>query len=342
MNKTISINPELFKVSGTKRSSQKNRNDPNKQIKIRSHSQLKEKTKTFRKNHVLKFIRDQQAKNMQQIRNPDSISDTNSIDQSQSDSFSSDFEESLKFMNNLTTQTKHNQTLKSSIPISNSLLFHPPIECENVCLEMPTDLVKYTAPVGKFPNWGCLKNGTLPTYRNWRNVTQRNTQMPMQPQISHFIGNSDGNNNNNNPIQSTHNINNTPENEEPTKMQILQKIHEMQITPAKTPKIYYPKQQRTVRRTYKVGKLKNQPTVSILVSNKTIRNNTTTKTQLLKQTPMEEVRRVLIKKGFIKVGSSAPNDVLRKMYETTSLICGEIQNHNPDNLLYNFFNDVSK
>jgi hypothetical protein len=27
---------------------------------------------------------------------------------------------------------------------------------------------------------------------------------------------------------------------------------------------------------------------------------------------------------------------LRKMYETAMMMCGEIHNHNPDNLLYNY------
>ena len=45
-----------------------------------------------------------------------------------------------------------------------------------------------------------------------------------------------------------------------------------------------------------------------------------------------------MKHGFIKVGSATPNDVLRKMYETATLVCGEIVNHNPDNLLFNFMN----
>jgi hypothetical protein len=53
---------------------------------------------------------------------------------------------------------------------------------------------------------------------------------------------------------------------------------------------------------------------------------------------MSEVKKYLIKRGFIKVGSVAPNDVLRKMYEDAVLMCGEVQNHNPDNLLYNFLN----
>jgi hypothetical protein len=62
---------------------------------------------------------------------------------------------------------------------------------------------------------------------------------------------------------------------------------------------------------------------------------------MLRQIPIQEVRKYLIKKGFIKVGTTAPNDVLRKMYESVSLICGEVQNHNPENLLYNFMNDTS-
>jgi hypothetical protein len=46
--------------------------------------------------------------------------------------------------------------------------------------------------------------------------------------------------------------------------------------------------------------------------------------------------------GFIKIGTNAPNDVLRQMYENTKLICGEVKNHNPENLLYNYFNDTSE
>ena len=103
------------------------------------------------------------------------------------------------------------------------------------------------------------------------------------------------------------------------------------------PMIQKKKQKRILRRTYRVGKSKHYPKVAVLVSNKTLRNQTSTKIQLLKQTPMDEVKRELIKKGLIKVGSAAPNDVLRKMYESVELVCGDIQNHNPENLLYNYF-----
>jgi hypothetical protein len=98
------------------------------------------------------------------------------------------------------------------------------------------------------------------------------------------------------------------------------------------------KQKKTVRRTFHIGKSKTVPKISVLVTNKSIRKNVTTKATLLKQTPIGEIRKYLIKKGLIKVGSTAPNDVLRKMYESVALIGGDINNYNPENLLYNYFN----
>jgi hypothetical protein len=64
--------------------------------------------------------------------------------------------------------------------------------------------------------------------------------------------------------------------------------------------------------------------------------------KLLKMKPIPEVKKYLREHNLIKSGSYCPNDVLRKMYESVSLICGEIQNHNPENLLYNYFNSPSE
>ncbi len=99
------------------------------------------------------------------------------------------------------------------------------------------------------------------------------------------------------------------------------------------------KVKKLLRRTYRVGKDKVRPRVGVVLPNKTIRTNITTKAYMLKQTPIEEIRKTLVKKGFIKHGSSAPNDVLRKIYESVQMIGGEVSNYNADNLLYNFFTD---
>ena len=98
------------------------------------------------------------------------------------------------------------------------------------------------------------------------------------------------------------------------------------------------KRKKTLRRTYKVGRSSVAPKIGVLVSNKTLRNRISTKKQLLKQTPIQDVKKYLIKHGLIRIGSVTPNDVLRKMYESLSLVCGEVHNHNPDTLLYNYIN----
>ena len=86
------------------------------------------------------------------------------------------------------------------------------------------------------------------------------------------------------------------------------------------------------------GKSKQFPRVSVLVSNKTIRNNTNLKSIDLQQSPIKDVKQYLLKQGLIKVGTSTPNNVLRQMYESAKLLPGEVKNYNPENLLYNYFN----
>jgi hypothetical protein len=193
------------------------------------------------------------------------------------------------------------------------------------------------------PQYSSMKNGSMPTYRNWMRQTQRNNSQ---------IVNQQGNINNQN-IQPMTNVTSQP-------MQIshqfsektggekinatLDKMNEMKQTKQKMELLKKSnnkkkmKQKKIARRTFKLGKSKVFPRISVLVSNKTIRNNILTKTQMLKTVPIQDIKKFLIKKGFIKVGSSAPNDVLRKMYESVVLICGEVNNHNPDNLFYNYLN----
>ena len=124
------------------------------------------------------------------------------------------------------------------------------------------------------------------------------------------------------------------------KMVINQKEEEDKKNIKKKSALRRLKQKKIYKRTYRVGKSKFQPKIGVLVSNKTIRSNISTRTQLLKQEPIQNVKKFLIKKGFIKVGTPTPNDILRKMYESVVLICGEVQNHNPENLLYNYVHDA--
>ena len=100
-------------------------------------------------------------------------------------------------------------------------------------------------------------------------------------------------------------------------------------------------QKRTIRRTYKTGKSRTIPRISVLLSNKTMRSNVLEREVFLKQVPIDEIKKYLNKQGFTKVGTTTPNDVLRKMYESALLVCGEVTNYNADTLTYNFLNSES-
>lgn len=385
MSKVISINPDLFRFTNNRTMRKRKTNSGSTdEIKVKAP---KEKPKTMKKHPILRFMRDQQEKNYRKLAEGAVVpattisSSTSSSDTETAGKFASDFEQSLQYLSALSDQVKqtpvkHNQTLRNyNQNPTQSLLFHPspilgggggggaplgkvaePYVDENVSLQMPSELTSIQLPPvlppsHSAPTWGCLKGGTLPTYRTW-NKTRRNVpavvpqvnppvQAPVYPGPSStptapsllakptYPGPS-----------STPTTPQFTSNVGPSLPEIKQMMKQMATATPKQ-KLRYPKHKRTVRRTYRIGKSKIHPRVSVLISNKTLRNQITTKKQLLKQTPLDEVKRFLVKKGFIRVGTSAPNDVLRTMYETASLMCGEIQNHNADNLLYNFLHDTN-
>jgi hypothetical protein len=320
MSKVITIDEDLFRVS--KSNSRKKRNDqpkPEGGIKIKS---TQNKPKSLKRNHILKFIRQQQEDNYKKMMDGDpNIRQNKDL---YKDEFKSSFGETLDYLMNLAEKDKNESGHNSQRHTFKNRSPH-----ENVSMEMPGSLqdissniqssnrtpeIQLLQPVKDHsPSWGCMKNGSLPTFRNWKTQTQK----IRDPIINESRG----------PTNHFHEIQ-------------KKRIQQIQSDTLVKPTMVYPKQRRTVRRTYKVGKSKVNPRVSVLVSNRTIRNRVSTENQLLKQTPIEDVRRYLVKKGFIKVGSSCPNEVLRKMHETAKSMCGEVENHNPDNLLYNFFNNV--
>lgn len=290
--------------------------------------------------------------------------------------FDSDFESSLKYLESVAEKNKqsniskirHNTTLRHA-PSRESLLFGSTLDniipYDAIDVNVPdvfSDITPTTTETVQLyprsqsadslgPKYGCLKNGALPTYRMWKNQTMKTTPaLHPHPQRVHDGGNS---------IPTASSVlengisvvgGNRPNRQQhrtgldtPKPMSIIEdmRAHEPFRNKQKNRMkrmIKKQRQKRILRRTFRLGKSKHYPNVSVLVSNKTIRNQTTTRAQLLKQVPMEEIKKTLMKKGLIKVGSTAPADVLRKMYESVSLMCGDLQNHNPDNLLYNYFN----
>ena len=379
--RTIKINPELFKVSDKNSSRKKRRSST--EIKVRAPKPIR--NKTLRKsvlNMLRKNIRDRESAEYKNTISDSKLSKTNTSKKTTStDDFKSDFERSVQYFTSLNDKQEpdkrhipHNTTFKREPNFQNP---NPNPSIENsisnilpdvfneitpeVIPERPLKLYSAPMQLPPVPKYGCLKGGSLPTYRSYMRGTHRNYNISENPQINN-------NNINQTQIQGSYSappLFNKPESEPVIPKESEEKIQEKQtiLTEArrnliqkrqkmqnlsksklkdvknKNSGLKYLKQKKIYKRTYHVGRSKIHPKVGVLVSNKTVRQRISTSALHLKQTPMPEVKKFLIKKGFIKVGSIAPNDVLRQMYECAHLMCGEIENHNPENLLYNYFND---
>ena len=125
------------------------------------------------------------------------------------------------------------------------------------------------------PKHGCLKNGVLPTYRQYMNQTRKNYEQE-----------------NNNLITQQQLL---PSNsfDKANQMKQMEKLKNLKHKKRKL-------QKRTIRRTYKTGKSKYKPSISVLLGNKTLRNNILEKEHKLKQVSIEEIKKVSHKTRIYK------------------------------------------
>ncbi len=210
------------------------------------------------------------------------------------------------------------------------------------------------------PVWGCLKMGTKPTFRTYHNKTLK---------LHTSVDTSNGEDENKNPDQvpETVNVNpyttsNTataetePSGSEPvsttellygTRQQRLDEYRKEQLNADKEQvesvvKIKQTKQ-RLVTKRYKLGKYKNKTgdVIGVLIKNAQTQRNVENKRQDMRRLPLDTVMARLHKKRLLKVGSTAPPDVLREMYES-SVLAGDIENEGNDIALHNFLADSDK
>jgi hypothetical protein len=92
---------------------------------------------------------------------------------------------------------------------------------------------------------------------------------------------------------------------------------------------------KTIKRKYFLGRSEIKQTVGILIKDRGTRKKILTAQKDLKKKNINDIKAYLKEHNLIKIGSNAPNDVIRKLYES-AMLAGEITNNNSDTLFHNF------
>lgn len=336
MSKKININPAFFKLKG--RSTIRK-----KKIKPIINS------KTLRPNDIKKKliakIKEHQKKEKEKLLEEK---------QNEKDKFKNEFTETLSYLEGIKKKRKNRRTLKkkkkiqntpstnttspslppppTNLPPAPSLPLPPPpysltnspsysssyLSHKNNKISNTTNINIVSEPTTD-PPYGCLKGGFKPTFREWKNKTLK--KHDIESNIPIHIDKS---------FDDNHELK-TPKNvgfsERQQKLSNLQdKFQQLNKKPNKI-------KTRRVKRKITLGKQGKK--IGVLVKSKKTRKNIKNEITILKKKDIQEVKNYLRKHNLVKIGSNAPNDIFRSIYENAYL-SGDVRNKNADILLHNW------
>jgi hypothetical protein len=222
--------------------------------------------------------------------------------------------------------------------------------------------------------YGCLRNGIKPTYRTYHREMQKhnppdnnnngNNNNGNNKTMKRALGDAPNpnnqlwNNTNTNTNTNTSN-NNSPESDEMIQIQERQrKLRELQERAAinnatnatdvtipsednqnqnqiSRPMKIKNKIRQTITKKYNLGRVPGSNVVGVLIKNSETRRQIQQEHGVLRRESIVEIRKYLHDHGLLKVGSDAPPDVLRNMYENAKLT-GDVNNVNKHVMLHNF------
>jgi hypothetical protein len=408
-NKTISINPSLFSVGGSKTKKNREKKTKASTVPIISPNVLK--------NKLLKRIKEHKQRETQNLDNnkrklEPKIDEVNTASKVNNEilNFSDEFNDSINYLQTLSKQkrvddekAKYNalkQKRKEEIErktIRNYHLGGEQIHNPIINIDLPDELQPESPPISiisesyKIKNsqtssdvpYGILKGGFKPSYREWAK-TQRNTivtnpnasliiqggnmnsqqtarenrlnllkEKIKQKRLTQEIINTENlikkpiENSNSQIFVTTENSIKTPiENNinlfSVDKEKIKPDIKPIINTATETiqnsnEKIIATKHitKKTIKRKYILGRSQTKQTIGVLIKDRGTRKKVLTAQKDLKRRNINDIKAYLKEHNLIKIGSNAPNDIIRKLYES-AMLAGEITNSNSDILLHNF------
>ena len=347
--KTISINPALFQMSGNK----KTRKEKEKKEKQTQHSLMKPSTL---KNKFIQKVKQHQQKKKEGGKKTE---------------FKSEFEESIQYLSSLIEKDKKDKDVKQEIKHGDNLNKLEGFQEENflreqVNIDLPKDLkkpetifnrnsLKPLMDETKVP-YGCLRNGSKPTYREWMQTRKRPfKQEPININEPIFANNEDNNKrqeklkavksmfrgeNEMKREQLRINVNEIEKNHLPEEpITIINSNNSMSVNNVspiitKNPKIAVKKK---ITRKYVCGKNPKTRKIGVLIKDGEGRAKIIREKRNLSRRNINDVKKYLHNNGLLKVGTHAPKKILMDMYEAC-ILTGKVLNINDKNHIHNFLN----
>jgi len=306
IKKTIQINPELFTIGGKKRDSKKKKKKLNPFSAALKPNDVKKqlinRVKEAQKRKKEKMIFDQKKE--------------------KDDNFVNEFTNTVNYLETIGKEQQKKKKQKRQRKRRKKTIKATETAIDNI--------------IKPAPAYGCLKNASKPTYRQWKK-TLKNKEENKIPSlnIAEDIERNQNKNERQNKLDELKNsfdkiISGIEPEEKRVQIEESEQIKKRRRRKHKTKK---------VKRKLTLGKNLKNRVVGVLIKNRTMRKKIKKENLKLHTKSNTVVRRYLLKHNLMKVGSSAPEDLLRSTYEN-SYLTGDVINKNPDVLLHNYIQEA--
>ena len=237
-------------------------------------------------------------------------------------------------MPNITTPPKiteladmYNNTISAVDDAPKEVSADPPLHIPNKPEDyLPSIFIKEDPP------HGCLKNGAKPTFREW---ATKMLHKPVDTIKTMFGGGDDPNSMttiSSSQNGTTHGGGSGGSSGSSADTNNGLNGSANQLDPSQLGGMRV-KIRKTKRKRFRIGK--HDDVVGVLLKNKQTQRHIQSQHLTLKQKTIGEIRKYLYDHHLLKIGSNAPPDVLRRMYED-SILTGEVKNTNDSVMLHNF------
>ena len=191
--------------------------------------------------------------------------------------------------------------------------------------------------------YGCLKDGKKPTFRMYNKTIKNNTRFSADNESNQDSTYSERQTklkdlkNRHNKKASTISQNENAENENAENENGESDSNENRNSHSLRKTKIRRRLRKTITKKFKLGKQAGN-VVGVWIKNNDTRKNIQKEQGLLKSKQLGEVKKYLVEKNLIKIGSTAPPGVIRNIYEA-SMLSGEVENIGKGVGLHNFLED---